>query len=128
MLSEGGIYVNVEMFLMSPVNALWFKELKKVYGVTHLPDLAGWKRLYRESGFNDIQVLETRSVRPQLGMQQNQPYANEDLASPQVFENPRVIEILAANSRWLEANSRFLGYGIFVCHKVGLSRSSHEPA
>lgn len=116
-LNEQGVYINVEMFLLSPVDANWFQELRRVYGVVHLPDLGGWKRLYQNAGFSHVQVMETRPVRPQLALHQVQTYPNEDLASPQAFENPRVRTVLSENSKWLETNSRFLGYGIFLCAK-----------
>lgn len=116
-LAPRGTYVNVEMFLLAPVDSGWFKELRRVYGVVKLPDLAGWKALYQRAGFNEVAVASSRPVRPELVFQQQNPYQNDDLTSPQAFQNPAVVNVLSANSKWLEENSRFIGYSIFVCKK-----------
>lgn len=117
-LKLAGSYVNVEMFLAAPVNEEWFQTLRGVYGVLHLPDLAGWKRYYRNAGFSHTRVLMTRPVQPYQawsGQQSNQP--DENLSSPGVFQSPEVTKVLADNAKWLEDNAKYLGYVISIAQK-----------
>jgi len=116
-LRFAGSYVNVEMFLAAPVNEDWFQTLTNVYGVQHLPDLAGWKRYYRNAGFSNIRVLMTRPVQPYQAWSDQQVQPDDNLSSPGVFQSAEVSKILAANAKWLEDNARFVGYVISIAKK-----------
>ncbi|MCF8563707.1 class I SAM-dependent methyltransferase [Alicyclobacillus tolerans] len=113
-----GYYVDVEMFLLAPVPEEWKLSASRVYGVKHVPDLSGWKRYYRKAGFQDIKVLSTQPVKPEAAFAVSAEFPDEiDLGEKNVYKNPKVLEVLWANSNWMESNSRFLGYGIFLCRK-----------
>lgn len=117
-LKPGGFFVDVEMMVTGPVSQAWKDATKLVYGVVHVPDYAGWRRLYLEAGFSPIEVVETRAVRPHEFMDDaSQNVDDVDISSPGAFQNPKVLSILNANARWLETHYQSVGFGIFVCHK-----------
>ncbi|MCL6453283.1 MAG: methyltransferase domain-containing protein [Alicyclobacillus sp.] len=115
-LRPGGWYVDVEMLVLQPVDATWRAGVRRVYGAKNVPDQRGWRQLYKEAGFDSVQVLRTQSVHPFAGME---PPAGEDpdLVSPGAYERPEVLAALRANADWLATQHGPLGFGIFLCRK-----------
>jgi hypothetical protein len=105
------------MMVVGPVPQSWRETTKALYGAIHVPDHAGWKRMYQEAGFGEIKVLSTRPVNPADSMQSG-AFDDVDISSPGVFQNPQVISILSANAKWLESNHRSVGYGVYLCTKA----------
>lgn len=117
-LRKGGLYVDVEMLVLLPVDDKWRKSVERVYGARHVPDSKRWKKLYYEAGFSKVQVLRTMSVSPIQMMDSDSDGAQDvDLSSDGAFENPEVLKTLQRNSEWMERHSGPLGYGIFLCTK-----------
>ncbi|WP_054969416.1 class I SAM-dependent methyltransferase [Alicyclobacillus ferrooxydans] len=120
-LKPNGVYVDVEMLVMQPVDDAWRQGVQNVYGARFVPDQKGWKRLYRNAGFTNIEVLTTRRVDPLAMAQANSnAYPNAammDLSNPGVYQRKEILEVLQSNSEWMERNSRPLGYGVFLCRK-----------
>ncbi|QSO53421.1 class I SAM-dependent methyltransferase [Alicyclobacillus curvatus] len=116
-LKPGGHYIDVEMLVMQPVDDTWRRGVEEVYGAKFVPDQRGWKRHYQTAGFTRVDVLTTRSVDPYDLGPYDGAYENMDLASPGVYQQPEVLQILQANSAWMERYSRPLGFGVFKCRK-----------
>jgi SAM-dependent methyltransferase len=116
-LKRPGIYVDVEMMVMGPVSEEWKDATRNVYGVVHVPDHAGWKRLFKGAGFESIEVLTTQPVRPEDALDAEER-EEIDVSTPGAFGNPNVISMLTANARWMEMNHRTVGFGIFLCRKT----------
>ncbi|MCL6548806.1 MAG: class I SAM-dependent methyltransferase [Alicyclobacillus sp.] len=117
-LCPGGVYVDVEMLLLSPVSEEWKETVRRLYGAVEVPDLAGWRRLFRGAGFSEVRVLMTRAVRPEDAMTADQAHPDPvNLATPGAYRDTRVLEVLEANARWMETHHRPLGYGVFMCRK-----------
>lgn len=115
-LCADGIYIDVEMLVMQPVNEMWREGVKRVYGAKFVPDMVGWKRMYKQAGFSSVEVLTTRSVDPMTMSEASA--GNEqgaDLTSPGAYQRPDVLAALHANADWMENNYRPLGYGVFLC-------------
>ncbi|MCL6442818.1 MAG: class I SAM-dependent methyltransferase [Alicyclobacillus sp.] len=117
-LKNGGRYVDVEMMMLGPVSEEWKQSVKEVYGVQMVPDLAGWRRLYQDAGFSQIQVLGSWPVRPEESLTIDGNYPDPvDLSSPGVYQDARVRVMLKANADWLESHHKSLAYVICVCTK-----------
>lgn len=117
-LRDGGLYVDVEMLVMQPVDATWREGVKRVYGARFVPDQTGWKKLYKQAGFRDVKVLTTRSVNP-MTVQETELDAggSVNLTTPGAYQNTEVLVAMEANAKWMETNYRPLGYGVFLCQK-----------
>jgi SAM-dependent methyltransferase len=116
-LKPGGYYVDVEMFVRVPVDEAWRAHAARVYGVRTVPDQAGWRSLYREAGFTDIEVLEARPVRPEEMMAADEGDQTEWSGAAAAYRNPQVMAVLQANTEWMESYHRSLGYSVFLCRK-----------
>lgn len=118
-LVDSGKYIDVEMLVLGPVSDTWRASVKRVYGAKHVPDLSGWKALYRNAGFNHVHVVLTKPVQPSESFGSSYPDPMS-LANPTAFQRPEVIEVLQANASWLETNHKQLGYGVFACEKFSM--------
>ncbi|QSO45757.1 methyltransferase domain-containing protein [Alicyclobacillus mengziensis] len=116
-LKPGGTYIDVEMLVMQPVDESWRRGVEEVYGAKFVPDQRGWKQHYKNAGFSSVDVLTTRSVNPYDLGPYDGTYSDIDLASPGVYQKPHVLQVLQANSAWMETNSRPLGFGVFKSQK-----------
>jgi SAM-dependent methyltransferase len=117
-LRTGGWYVDVEMLVTRPVDDAWRESVRRVYGARHVPDQSGWKRLYKQAGFSNVRVLVTRPVVPSDMMAMEQKYPDDmQISDDGVFTNTELMEVVMANSQWLEANHSALGYGTFLMRK-----------
>lgn len=116
-LKPGGCFVDVEMMTLLPVSAEWQSSAKRIYGVKHVPDLRGWKSLYKSVGFADIQVLASRNINPLENSEVNADHTGVSVASDGALGDPKVIQLIQENASWLEENYRTLGFGVFYCTK-----------
>lgn len=117
-LRPDGIYVDVEMMVMGPVTPAFHASARQVYGAHQVPDLRGWKTLYRDAGFGPIRVVGTYPVRPDAAFLATTDNQNpSELADSDAYRDPHVLRILRQNATWLEQNHRSLAYGIFICQK-----------
>lgn len=116
-LKPGGYFVDVEMMTLLPVSEEWYTSAKKIYGVKHVPDLKGWKNLYKAAGFTEIQVLSSRNINPLESSQINDDYTGVSVASKGALNDPKVIQLIQQNASWLEQNYRTLGFSVFFCKK-----------
>jgi SAM-dependent methyltransferase len=117
-LRPGGVYVDVEMLVLQPVDEGWRHGVQKVYGARFVPDQTGWRKMYRQAGFADVTVLTTRSVDPfSVAAAPDRMGHDADLTTPGAYERPDVQAALRANAAWMETNYRPLGYGAFLCKK-----------
>jgi len=115
-LVSGGTYVDVEMLVLGPVSDSWKESARQVYGAKHVPDLTGWKALYKGAGFSDVRVVRTKPVQPHESSDADYPDP-VNLGNPNALQSPEVIRILQANATWLETHHKQLGFGIFICRK-----------
>jgi SAM-dependent methyltransferase len=117
-LKPGGAYVDIEMMLLMPADEVWREAARRIYGTVQVPGMRGWKHLYREAGFREVQVIESRPVRLDEVMDVAATETDElDLATPGAFERPEVAGILMQNADWMERYHRMLGFAVFRCRK-----------
>ncbi len=117
-LKPFGTYVDIEMATFGPTTEAWRASVQSVYGAKYVPDINGWKRKYRNTGFTEINTILTRPVRPDAGFDDNDQYLETvQLADPGAYQDRNVVSIMGKNSLWLESHHRSLLYGIFICRK-----------
>jgi len=117
-LRPGGIYLDVEMTLMSPVSPQWKQEVGRVYGVKVIPDTRGWKRYLQQAGFDSVKVLHSQGIQSQDMMQKGMDESDAlNLASPGAYQNPEILQLLGQNAQWLENNHRYMGFVVLAARK-----------
>jgi SAM-dependent methyltransferase len=117
-LKPGGWYVDVEMMILGPVNDEWKTSATEVYGAKYVPDSRGWKTMYANAGFVDIQNVMTKPVNPSDMADIDSRFPDAvSLESKGAYGNPGVASRLHANQEWMETHYRSLGYGVYICKK-----------
>ncbi|RIV17333.1 class I SAM-dependent methyltransferase [Alicyclobacillaceae bacterium I2511] len=116
-LNNNGVYVDVEMVLLSPVDNFWRNTVAKLYGVQAVPDLKRWKSLFSSAKF----YTQVAAMFPVLFLDVagTDPRYPDDapLADASAYTQPEVVSVLQENEDWMEQNSHLLGYGIFLNFK-----------
>lgn len=116
-LKPDGYYIDVEMMVTGPVPPGFYESAQSTYGARQVPDLKHWKQAYQDAGFG-VTVIGTYPVRQEERLTSDSLYPDQiQLSDQYAFQNRKVIDVLRTNSTWLDTNSRWLGYGIFLCRK-----------
>ncbi len=116
-LKNTGVYVDVEMVLLSPVDDDWRKAVANVYGAQMVPDLGGWKSLFSSENFR-TNVSFMSPVRLQDVLEIDPQHLDDvDLSDPRAYTDREVVSVLKENEDWMKKNSQQLGYGIFINRK-----------
>lgn len=113
-LKPNGQLIDVEMMTLKPVTKAWREEVKQVYGAVHVPDLSGWKKTYTACRFVP-RVIRSGPI-TSLTISENQHDVHT--GGMNAFSDPRVLQMVEANGRWLEANQDLMGYGVFLLQKT----------
>ncbi|WP_067933663.1 class I SAM-dependent methyltransferase [Alicyclobacillus kakegawensis] len=124
-LVPGGRLLDVEMMIMGPVAPAWRESAKRVYGARRVPDLAGWRHMFQDSGFSNVRALWSRPVRPEDALVGEPMDESGALIDPGAYQRPEVVRVLAENAQWMEANHRWLAYVVLVGEK---SKGSMETS
>ncbi|MFB5191227.1 class I SAM-dependent methyltransferase [Alicyclobacillus fastidiosus] len=109
-LKPSGQVVDVEMMTLRPVTPEWRDGVRQIYGVEQVPDLAGWRTAFKRAGFA-CEVLRSGPIE-RLDMSDNQ--RDDEAVDRYALSDPQVLQLIEANGRWLEANHRTMGYGVFL--------------
>ncbi|QQE76841.1 class I SAM-dependent methyltransferase [Alicyclobacillus sp. SO9] len=118
-LKPGGIYLDVEMTLMAPVDEKWKEGVKKVYGAEFVPGMKGWKQKFRDSGFKTVRIIHSQPISPMDMMSAGAEVPDLlDLSTPGSFQDPSVLEVLQANSNWMDQHFRELGFAVITAEKA----------
>jgi len=115
-LAPDGLYVDVEMVLMAPVDHQFLVSAQNIYGLRQVPTLKLWKKLYGSVGFETVRVLRMGSVNLMDASVTDASQADTiDVSSPGAMEDKRILKVLQQNADWMQSYSNRLGYAIFLC-------------
>ncbi|WP_213618655.1 class I SAM-dependent methyltransferase [Paenibacillus sp. J22TS3] len=116
-LKPGGRVYDREMYSLQE-NAGLEAEMRRLYGISVIPDAAGWMNYYTNAGFSQARLWAPSNgnslLQPQGNTFGDDPFQVIDI---EILFEPSVNRFFAENAEFLDKYHEKLGYGVFIAEK-----------
>jgi SAM-dependent methyltransferase len=116
-LKPNGILLNLDMTAVKSLSAEDLLEIKILYGIQHVPSKTGWIKLFKNAGFDSIQIIKGGTVHSLLSYTPNLENVMVEM-DPSESIDPKLDKIGDRHLDLTEKLKEKLGYNFFRMKKT----------